>query len=101
MTTLSAPTRPTRPILPAHARLQALGALRSVSLALPFSGNDPLALLAHLRPDVHVKGGSFEEARVRQERALVEGWGGRLAFVPLVAGHSTSRLVAALSKTGG
>lgn len=86
----------TRPVFPIHFRLAALQALTSVSLAYPFSGDNPLDLLAAIRPDIHVKGGSFEEDRVRQERELLARWGGRLEFIPLVEGFSTTNLMDAL-----
>ncbi len=84
---------PTRPVFPAPFRLAALRALDSVSLALPFSGDTPLEWLARLQPDIHVKGGTYEEERVRAERELLAGWGGRIEFCPLVAGYSTTGLI--------
>jgi rfaE bifunctional protein nucleotidyltransferase chain/domain len=89
---------PTRPVFPIEFRLAALQALESVSLALPFSGDNPLELLARIKPEIHVKGGTYEEARVRQERELLAGWGGRLEFCPLVAGYSTTGLIAKARK---
>ncbi|MFH1477270.1 MAG: adenylyltransferase/cytidyltransferase family protein [Verrucomicrobiota bacterium] len=82
-----------RPIFPIRFRLHALNALDAVAMAYPFSGDNPLPLLATIRPDIHVKGGSFEETRVREERRLVESWGGRLEIIPLVEGFSTSGIV--------
>jgi len=54
-------------------------------------------LLVKIRPDIHVKGGSFEEARVSEERRLVESWGGRLETIPLVAGFSTSNVISQMT----
>lgn len=82
-----------RPVFPVRFRLQALNALDPVSMAYPFAGDNPLSLLAAIRPDIHVKGGSFEETRVREEKRLVESWGGRLATIPLVDGFSTSNVL--------
>ena len=82
-----------RPIFPIRFRLQALNALDAVTMAYPFSGDNPLPLLATIRPDIHVKGGSFEETRVSEERRLVESWGGRLEIIPLVKGFSTTGVV--------
>ncbi|MCG2659839.1 MAG: adenylyltransferase/cytidyltransferase family protein, partial [Kiritimatiellae bacterium] len=79
-----------RPVFPIRFRLHALNALDAVAKAYPFAGDNPLPLLATIRPDIHVKGGSFEETRVREERRLVESWGGRLEIIPLVEGFSTS-----------
>lgn len=82
-----------RPVFPIRFRLHALNALDQVTMAYPFAGDNPLSLLAAIRPDIHIKGGSFEETRVRAERHLVESWGGRLEIIPLVKGFSTSGVV--------
>lgn len=83
----------TRPVFPVHFRLTALNALESVTLAYPFSGDNPLALLAQIRPNIHVKGGTYEEDRVRKERELLASWGGRLEFCPMVKGYSTTDMI--------
>lgn len=80
----------TRPVFPAAFRRLALLALEAVSDVLPFSEDNPLRLMAEIKADIHVKGGTYEEDRVRQERKLMESWGGRLAFCPLVDGYSTT-----------
>lgn len=80
------------PVFPIRFRLQALAALEPVSLACPFSGDNPLELLARLRPDIHVKGGTYEHERVRAENELLESWGGKVEFCPLLEGYSTTRL---------
>lgn len=84
---------PDRPVFPADFRTRALCALSSVSRVQLFSEDEPLKTLAELRPDVHVKGGSFDEARAGRERELLESWGGKLEFCPLTEGHSTTGLV--------
>jgi len=87
-----------RPIFPIRFRLHALNALEAVAMAYPFAGDNPLPLLATIRPDIHVKGGSFEETRVRDERRLLESWGGRLETIPLVKGYSTSAVVKSIAQ---
>ena len=84
---------PTRPVFPIGFRAAALTALRWVDAVIPFSGDNPLDLIRALRPDVHVKGGSYEPDRVRQERELMESLGGRLVCTDLVAGYSTSTYI--------
>ncbi len=84
-----------RPIFPLRCRLAALRAIEAVSVARPFAGDTPLPLLAQLRPEIHVKGGSFEAGRVRAERELLRGWGGRVAVVPMIGAYSTTRLLEA------
>jgi len=84
---------PTRPVFPLSFRAAALRGLESVDGVRAFAEDDPLNALRELRPRVQVKGGSYEEARVRQERELVESWGGQLVCTPLVEGFSTSAYI--------
>ncbi len=83
----------TRPIFPIHFRIRALEAISHVSLALPFSGDTPLKMLEKIKPDIHVKGGSYDPERVKDEVALLKQWGAVVEFVPLVEGHSTTNLI--------
>lgn len=82
-----------RPVFPISFRLRALCSLAPVSMAYPFSGDDPLPLLAKIRPNVHVKGGAYEEERVTAEAKLIRTWGGRIEFRPMVEGYSTTRII--------
>jgi rfaE bifunctional protein nucleotidyltransferase chain/domain len=84
---------PLRPIFPLAFRLRALRSLRSVTAAHAFREDDPLKLLEELRPQIHAKGGTYVEERVRAERELVAGWGGRLEFLPMVGDYSTTATV--------
>lgn len=83
----------TRPVFPQSFRMAALRALRAVDDVRVFEGDQPLDLLAALRPESHMKGGSFEADRVAEERALLSTWGGRLVTTPLVEGFSTTSWV--------
>jgi rfaE bifunctional protein nucleotidyltransferase chain/domain len=82
-----------RPVFPAHFRSEALCSLGSVSRVQPFVEDDPLKALSRLKPAIHVKGGSYEEARMQRERDLLESWGGKLEFCPMTEGQSTSDLI--------
>lgn len=84
---------PSRPVFPLVFRRTALLMTEPVSIVMSFSGDNPLAELGKIAPDVHVKGGSFEEARVMAERELVESKGGRLVMLPFVGGYSSTLLV--------
>jgi len=79
-----------RPVFPLPFRIAALMALKPVSAVRPFAADNPLRLLAGLKPAVHIKGGSYEPERVEDERNLLRKWGGRVAFCPMVEGRSTS-----------
>lgn len=84
---------PQRPYLPAAERCRLLAALRCVDAVAVFEQDTPLELLAALRPQVHVKGGSFVPERVAAERMLLASWGGHLELVPLREGRSSTALV--------
>ncbi len=83
---------PSRPINPAEARTEILSALESVDAVSIFDEDTPIELISAIRPDVLVKGGDYEPNDV-VGRAEVEAAGGRLVLIPLVEGHSTTRLV--------
>lgn len=91
---------PDRPVFPVQFRTQALLALNPVSRVRPFNEDDPLKVLAELRPDIHVKGGSYDKERAQKERKLVESWGGRLEFCPMTEGYSTSEMIGRMIRGG-
>jgi D-beta-D-heptose 7-phosphate kinase/D-beta-D-heptose 1-phosphate adenosyltransferase len=72
-----------------------LSALSAVDGVVIFDEETPLALIEMLRPDVLVKGGDYTPEQV-VGREVVEREGGRVVIVPLVAGHSSSRIAASL-----
>lgn len=80
---------PGRPIQPAATRKEVVAALACVDWVVGFSANTPLSTLIRLRPDILAKGGDWkiDEIVGREE---VESWGGRVARLPIVRGHSTT-----------
>ena len=83
---------PTRPLNDESSRAELLAALECVDIVCVFDDDTPLALIEAIRPDVLVKGGDYTPDEV-VGRAEVESWGGTLALIPLVEGHSTTNLV--------
>jgi rfaE bifunctional protein nucleotidyltransferase chain/domain len=81
-----------RPLVPEGERARLLAALTAVDCVVLFDEDTPLALIDHLRPDVLVKGADYARDAI-VGAAEVEGWGGRVVRVPLVAGKSTTDLV--------
>ena len=81
-----------RPLVPEGERARLLAALTAVDCVVLFDEDTPLALIDHLRPDVLVKGADYAREAI-VGAAEVEGWGGRVVQVPLVAGKSTTDLV--------
>jgi len=92
---LSKGSRGDRPVVPERERARLVAALACVDCVVLFDEESPLALVERLRPDVLVKGADYaRDAIVGADQ--VEGWGGRVVRVPLVAGVSTTELLARL-----
>jgi len=83
---------PDRPLNAELDRAIVIAALESVSLVTFFDEDTPVELLRELRPQVYVKGGDYDMAKLA-ETALVEGYGGRAVALPFVDGYSTTALV--------
>jgi D-beta-D-heptose 7-phosphate kinase/D-beta-D-heptose 1-phosphate adenosyltransferase len=88
---------PGRPILTASERAEVLAALAAVDHVIAFDEDTPRALVAALRPDVLVKGSDWalDDIAGREE---VEAHGGRVVRMELVAGVSTSELIARIRR---
>jgi rfaE bifunctional protein nucleotidyltransferase chain/domain len=81
-----------RPVAGELARARVLAGLAAVDCVVLFEEDTPLALIQALEPDVLVKGADYaRDAIVGAD--WIEGRGGRVVRVPLLAGHSTSQLV--------
>jgi D-glycero-beta-D-manno-heptose 1-phosphate adenylyltransferase len=83
---------PTRPILSELERSSMLAALECVDYVITFDEDTPAESLARLKPDIHCKGAEYAPPNGRPvpERAVVEGYGGRIEYLPLVPGVSTT-----------
>ncbi|MEP6996977.1 MAG: adenylyltransferase/cytidyltransferase family protein [Betaproteobacteria bacterium] len=86
-----------RPINPLDDRIAVLAALEAVTLAIAFDEDTPLKLVLECHPDVIVKGSDYSAATT-VGAAEVVGWGGRFEAIPLLAGRSTSALLARLRR---
>jgi D-beta-D-heptose 7-phosphate kinase/D-beta-D-heptose 1-phosphate adenosyltransferase len=83
---------PSRPVVEESARARVLAALAAVDAVVIFGESTPLELILASRPDVIVKGGDYNEDTVVGAKE-VKSWGGKVAIVPIVEGHSTTRLI--------
>ena len=83
---------PDRPLNNEMDRACVIAALASSSLVTWFDEDTPLELIGLVRPDVLVKGGDYDMAKL-PETALVQSWGGHALALPFVAGYSTTALV--------
>ncbi len=91
---------PGRPIYACEERVELLAALDLVDAILVFDDPTPEAVLAALKPDVHVKGADYANKPI-PERAIVEGYGGRVELIPLVPGRSSTSTLDRLQQTSG
>jgi rfaE bifunctional protein nucleotidyltransferase chain/domain len=83
---------PGRPIVPAAERAEIVAALEVVDHVVVFDETTPSRVLATLRPDIHCKGADYAPPHGKPvpEAPIVESYGGRIAYLPLVPDTSTS-----------
>ena len=81
-----------RPLNRELDRAWVIAALASTSLVTWFDEDTPLELIRELQPDLLVKGGDYDMARLA-ETAVVQAYGGRALAIPFVDGYSTTALV--------
>ena len=86
---------PTRPILSELDRAAMLAALECVDYVIIFDEDTPAESLTKLKPDIHCKGAEYAPPHGRPvpERAVVEGYGGRIEYLPLVPDVSTTEIL--------
>jgi len=82
-----------RPLVPASERARLVAALCCVDAAIIFESLVASDLILALKPEIYVKGGDYRN-RPLPERSVVEGYGGQVILIDLLAGHSTSALIA-------
>jgi rfaE bifunctional protein nucleotidyltransferase chain/domain len=86
---------PGRPVFPASERIELLAAFACIDHLVVFDEDTPEAMIRLLQPDVHCKGADYAppDGKPIPEAELVESYGGRVAFLPMVAGLSTSEII--------
>ena len=88
---------PTRPVQGQTERARALGRLPFVDAVVIFRGKRLDREIAALRPDVYCKAGDYTLAKLDPaERGALEKAGARIKFMPFLAGHSTTKKIAAM-----
>jgi len=66
-----------------------------------FDDLTPERILAAVKPDVHVKGADYAppDGKPIPEASIVQAYGGRIEFVPLVPGRSSTDTLARLLRS--
>jgi len=82
-----------RPIVPENERALMLSALECVDYVSIFEEDNPLSLLEKIKPHKHVKGGSWNEERIRAEKELLAKWNGEFKNFELEEGYSTTNVI--------
>lgn len=83
---------PNRPVNTASDRIRVLEALKAVDGAVEFSEQTPEAIIAKLKPEVHVKGGDYR-AEDLPESKIVQSYGGEVVILPFLEGRSTTQIL--------
>ena len=83
---------PRRPLVPAGERARLVAALKPVDFVTIFSEPTPLKVIRAVRPDLLAKGGDWKADRIVGAE-IVKSYGGRVAVIPTVKGHSTTDLL--------
>lgn len=87
---------PDRPIIPLLYRMEILAALECVHYVISFEETDPRALLACLKPDIHVNGEEYGLNCLEAE--VVKQNGGKIHLVKRVPGLATSEIIKKIQK---
>lgn len=89
---------PLRPIIPEKERAEMLAALNCVDYVILFEEDKPLNILKELKPNIHAKGGTFLQERIKEEKELLESWGGEFKTFELEEGYSTTNIIEKIIK---
>ena len=81
-----------RPLVPLAERMELIAALEGVDYVTSFDEPTAAALLARLRPEIHVKGTDWTAETV-PERDVVEAYGGRVVIAGDPKTHASSDLI--------
>jgi D-glycero-beta-D-manno-heptose 1-phosphate adenylyltransferase len=87
--------KPGRPLVPQADRAELLAALGCVDTVVIFDDLAATRLVEALRPEVYVKGGDWGRPGGPRppEAEAVEGYGGRVAYLPYVPDRSTTLII--------
>lgn len=83
---------PERPINPQEDRAEVLSALRAVDRVVIFDERTAEALVEEVKPDIYVKGGDYDLSTLPEAKIVIEN-GGRVEFIKLVEGRSTTNII--------
>ena len=88
-----------RPIVPEQERATLLAGLKCVDYVVIFDEDEPKELIAHILPDVLVKGEDW--AHYVSGRDIVEARGGKVVLAKMVAGRATTTIIKKVTEAYG
>jgi glycerol-3-phosphate cytidylyltransferase len=74
-----------------------VGALKAVDYVVLFGEQTAEAVIAEVKPDVYVKGGDYTLDTL-PEAKIVQSYGGKVAFIDMVEGRSTTNIINKIKK---
>lgn len=81
-----------RPIVPQTERAEVIDSLKAVDYVVIFEETTADNLISKVKPDIYVKGGDYTEETL-PETASVKKYGGKIAFIKVVEGCSTTNII--------
>lgn len=88
---------PERPINNELDRAKVVGALQAVDYVVLFGEQTAEAVIAEVKPDIYVKGGDYTLDTL-PEAKIVQSYGGKVAFIDMVEGRSTTNIINRIKK---
>ena len=88
---------PERPVTPEAERAEIVAGLAAVDAVLVFKEDTPAETIERLLPDILVKGADWQ-GRENPGQKFIEARGGRMEFVPLEDGYSTTAILKSITK---
>lgn len=88
---------PKRPLNSENDRAEVLAALECVDYVVLFDEDTPAKLLETIKPDIHAKGGDYNIDTLPEAEVITKN-GGKVVFIPLVEGKSTTSLIEKAAK---
>jgi len=82
-----------RPVIEEKERAHMLASLQAVDYVVVFDEDKPLSVIEKIKPHKHVKGGSFIEERIKEEKDLLAKWDGEFKNFELEDGFSTTNII--------
>jgi rfaE bifunctional protein nucleotidyltransferase chain/domain len=83
---------PDRPLVSEKERAELLANLRVVDFVTIFDEDTASNLLNEIKPDIYIKGGDYNPDNL-PEAPVVASFGGRIKFIELAAGKSSTGLI--------